>query len=105
VALRKRVSLSEARNIIDWMAKSEEEGGGGRRAEWVSSGGGKGEKNEAWIWWRRPEEWAAVVADWVSGLSLLFFWIAYTGLNLDWVADIVDFSVGMYVWLTLRLIG
>lgn len=67
------MSLSEARNIIDWMAKSEEEGGGGRRAEWVSSGGGKGEKNEAWIWWRRPEEWAAVVADWVSGLSLLFF--------------------------------
>lgn len=104
-ALRKRVSLSEARNIIDWMAKSEEEGGGGRRAEWVSSSGGKGEKNEAWIWWRRPEEWAAVVADWVSGLSLLFFWIVYTGLNLDWVVDIVDFSVGMYVWLTLRLIG
>lgn len=78
-ALRKRVSLGEARNIVDWMARSEEEGGGGRRAEWVSSS--RGEKNEAWIWWRRPEEWAGVVADWVSGLFFSFlFWF----WGLDW---------------------
>ncbi|OXV10027.1 hypothetical protein Egran_02210 [Elaphomyces granulatus] len=87
-ALRKRVSLSEARAIVDWMAKSEEDGGGGRRAEWVSAGGaggvsaGGGEgaggssgvgaaagaagKIVAWIWWRRPEEWAELLADWVE---------------------------------------
>lgn len=81
--LRKRISLGDARIILDWMSKSEEEGGGGRRAEWVdgtgtSSGGlgsngfggthqysSKSDKTMAWIWWRTPEEWAGVVADWV----------------------------------------
>jgi hypothetical protein len=60
------------------MTKSEEEGGGGRRAEWVSDAGGassvglgngaaQGPKTVAWIWWRRPEEWADVLVDWVEG--------------------------------------
>ncbi|KAH2306036.1 hypothetical protein KXV64_008916 [Aspergillus fumigatus] len=60
--LRKRLSLSEARAVLDWMAKPEEEGGGGRRAEWIDGGS----KSVAWIWWRRPEEWAGIVADWVE---------------------------------------
>lgn len=63
-ALRKRVSLGEARAIVDWMARREEDGGGGgRRAEWIDPA----TKSAAWIWWRRPEEWAAVLVDWVSG--------------------------------------
>ncbi|KAJ5107896.1 hypothetical protein N7456_004571 [Penicillium angulare] len=67
-ALRKRLDLREARSVIDWMTKSEEEGGGGRRAEWIDgSGGSQGPKAVAWVWWRRPEEWADVVADWVEG--------------------------------------
>ncbi|KAJ5544912.1 hypothetical protein N7535_006702 [Penicillium sp. DV-2018c] len=78
-ALRKRLDLREARAVIDWMTKSEEEGGGGRRAEWISDTGGasslgglvnaagQGPKTVAWIWWRRPEEWADVVAEWVEG--------------------------------------
>ncbi|CAG8876323.1 unnamed protein product [Penicillium nalgiovense] len=60
------------------MTKSEEEGGGGRRAEWISdaggtssvglgNGAGQGLKTVAWIWWRRPEEWADVLVDWVEG--------------------------------------
>lgn len=69
---------------MDWMAKSEEDGGGGRRAEWISGGagavsgtgegaGGSGVggavaagKIVAWIWWRRPEEWAELLADWAE---------------------------------------
>ncbi|KAJ5640516.1 hypothetical protein N7528_000141 [Penicillium herquei] len=68
-ALRKRLDLREARDVIDWMVKSEEEGGGGRRAEWIdsSSSGNQGPKSVAWIWWRRPEEWADVLVDWVEG--------------------------------------
>lgn len=72
--LRKRIGLSDARTIVDWMTKSEEDGGGGRRAEWVpptgsGDGGGAGAidaKTVAWIWWRRPEEWAMLIADWVG---------------------------------------
>lgn len=60
--LHKRLDLREVRSVIEWMAKSEEEGGGGRRAEWID-----GPKTVAWIWWRRPEEWADVVGDWVEG--------------------------------------
>lgn len=68
--LHKRLDLREARAVIDWMAKSEDEGGGGRRAEWIeasAAGGNSGPKNVAWVWWRRPEEWAEVVGDWVEG--------------------------------------
>lgn len=69
-ALKKRVNLSEARAIVDWMARAEEDGGGGKRAEWVEGLAGK-EKTLAWIWWRRPEEWAAMIAGWVSTLTLV----------------------------------
>lgn len=73
--LRKRLDLREARAVVDWMTKSEEEGGGGRRAEWISDAGGsslgdssgQGPKTVAWIWWRRPEEWADVLVEWVEG--------------------------------------
>lgn len=69
--MRKRIGMQDARTIIDWMAKSQEDGGGGKRAEWLppTPGGGLksavGEKTAAWIWWKRPEEWATLVADWV----------------------------------------
>jgi ESCRT-II complex subunit VPS25 len=75
--LRKHMGVLEARAIVDYMAKTAEEGGGGRRAEWVPPGGAGegsanavGEKTIAWVWWRRPEEWATLIADWV-GLSNL----------------------------------
>ncbi|KAJ5393618.1 uncharacterized protein N7487_011259 [Penicillium crustosum] len=76
-ALRKRLDLRDAREVIEWMTKSEEEGGGGRRAEWISdsgsasssiglNGAGQGPKTVAWIWWRRPEEWADILVEWVE---------------------------------------
>lgn len=61
------------------MTKAEKDGGGGQRAEWINSGGAKGgEKSEAWIWWRRPEEWAEVISAWVEntgqkGVVLTFY--------------------------------
>jgi ESCRT-II complex subunit VPS25 len=66
-ALNKRLSLRDARAVIDFMASSAE---GDGRAEWITGGGagaGAGEKVEAWIWWRRPEEWGALIAEWVEG--------------------------------------
>lgn len=72
------MGVLEARAIVDYMAKTAEEGGGGRRAEWVPPGGAGegsanavGEKTVAWVWWRRPEEWATLIADWVSFLTFL----------------------------------
>lgn len=60
------MGLQEARTIVDWMVMPQEDGGGGRRAEWVpAASAGGSEKTIAWIWWRRPEEWAKVIADWV----------------------------------------
>lgn len=66
--LRKRLDLAGARDVVEWMTKSEEEGGGGRRAEWLdaSAGVNGAPKSIAYIWWRRPEEWADVIADWVE---------------------------------------
>ena len=47
---------------------------GGNRAEFVSSSAGgrgakkveEGEGGRAWIYWRRPEEWAALLEEWVE---------------------------------------
>ncbi|KAL4811215.1 ESCRT-II complex subunit-domain-containing protein [Aspergillus unguis] len=63
--LRKQLSLSDARTVIDWMCKGEEEGGGGRRAEWAD-GAGSESKSVVWIWWKRPEEWAGAIGDWIE---------------------------------------
>ena len=42
-------------------------GEGAERAEWI---GREGEKSIAWMYWRRPEEWAEVLSDWVGALAL-----------------------------------
>ncbi|EFQ96671.1 vacuolar protein-sorting-associated protein 25 [Nannizzia gypsea CBS 118893] len=55
--LKKGLGLADAVNIVDWMAGTS----GGKRAEWIG-----GEKTIAWIWWKRPEEWASVLAGWVE---------------------------------------
>lgn len=39
---------------------------GGRRAEWVGGSEGKGGGGAFWVFWKRPEEWADVVAEWVE---------------------------------------
>jgi ESCRT-II complex subunit VPS25 len=38
------------------------------RAEWLGSGGkgGEGVGGEFWVWWRNVEEWAGLIAEWVS---------------------------------------
>jgi ESCRT-II complex subunit VPS25 len=59
--LGKKLSLQDAREVIDWMASKE----GGERAEWVGKEKGRSEK--CWIYWRRPEEWASVLEGWVEG--------------------------------------
>ncbi|KAL8826396.1 MAG: hypothetical protein Q9191_003823 [Dirinaria sp. TL-2023a] len=55
----KRLSLMDARTVLDWMTSEE----GEKRAEWI---GRKEDKVAAWVWWRRPEEWAEVFAAWVE---------------------------------------
>lgn len=46
---------------------------GGNRVEFISSGTGKKkasapdeEGGRCWIYWRRPEEWSAVLEEWVE---------------------------------------
>ena len=60
--LKKWLSLQEVGEIIDWMAGEE----GLRRAQWVGS-----ERGAAWIYWKRPEEWADLIANWVTYSLLL----------------------------------
>ena len=58
VAIRRKLNLLEVREVIDWMTWDE----AGQRAQWVA----QEEKGSAWIYWRRPEEWAEVLYHWVS---------------------------------------
>lgn len=83
--LRKRLGLAEARTVLDWMTRPEEDGGGGRRAEWIDGG----DKTVVWIWWRRPEEWAGLLADWVRVFLFL------PSLRDGWV------GAELCSWLTL----
>ncbi len=52
--------MADATEIIDFMCSKI------GRAEWV---GKEGEKSVAWIYWRNPEEWAGLIADWVIHTS------------------------------------
>jgi ESCRT-II complex subunit VPS25 len=62
--INKRLSLNDAREMVEFLRKD-------GRAEWIEGGGKEAAKEgkvRAWIWWRRPEEWAGVIADWVSDM-------------------------------------
>jgi len=59
----KRLAREDAREVVEFMRR---EG----RAEWIgesgSKGKGVGEGGEFWVWWRNVEEWALLIAEWVS---------------------------------------
>jgi ESCRT-II complex subunit VPS25 len=57
--INRRLSAQDAKVVIDYMASNE----GDNRAEWM---GPPNEKASAWIWWRKPEEWAGVLESWVD---------------------------------------
>ena len=59
--LKEWLSLQEVRDIVDWMSREE----GLKRAEWIGNGS---DKSVAWIYWRRPDEWAEIIWKWVSQL-------------------------------------
>ncbi|KAI4123702.1 MAG: hypothetical protein LQ338_005143 [Usnochroma carphineum] len=110
-AIHKRLSHASLVEIIDYMAKSEKDGGAGDRAEWINSNGGgrRGEKRkeDAWIWWRRPEEWAEVLAGWVDRTGqkgvVLTFWELMHGEAVrgeEWVGmeeEVLARSLGVLV--------
>ncbi|KAJ4399474.1 hypothetical protein N0V91_009400 [Didymella pomorum] len=63
--LSRQLSLRDAKAILAWMASPE----GGQRAEFVNSGSKKkdeGEGGRVWVYWRRPEEWAQQLEEWVD---------------------------------------
>lgn len=67
--LSRQLSLRDAKAIFAWMASAE----GGNRAEFFSSTGKKStrppddsEGGRVWVYWRRPEEWAAALEEWVE---------------------------------------
>ncbi len=52
---------------------------GEERAEWVG-----GEKGVCWVWWRRPEEWAEVLVDWVGSFCVWGWrWLWVSGMMAD----------------------
>lgn len=53
--INRRLALADVREVIDFMRKD-------GRAEYVSDGG-----DVVWIYWRTPEEWAALIEAWVDG--------------------------------------
>ena len=55
--IKKRLNAKDAKDVIDHMVSKE----GEERAEWIGS-----QKAAAWIWWRKPEEWATLLEDWVN---------------------------------------
>lgn len=67
--LKKRMSGQHLRELVKFMVS---EG----RAEWI---GGEEDGGAFWVWWKRPEEWAEVLAGWVCcSVSVLFTSLLYT---------------------------
>ena len=63
--MARKLSIKDARSVVNWMASAE----GGNRAEWIGTGA-KGKTGEeagrCWVYWKRPEEWAAALEEWVD---------------------------------------
>lgn len=55
--LNKTLYSDDIKKVIDFMVSPD----GQQRAEWVTPA-----RASAWIWWRRPEEWASSIASWVE---------------------------------------
>lgn len=55
--IKKRLSFKYAKDLVDYMTSEE----GDARAEWVGP-----DRSSAWIWWRKPEEWATLILSWVE---------------------------------------
>jgi ESCRT-II complex subunit VPS25 len=69
--LSRGLSLRDAKAVIQYMISAE----GGNRAEWIpsSTAAGKargavedGGSGRCWVYWKRPEEWAAALEEWVE---------------------------------------
>jgi ESCRT-II complex subunit VPS25 len=56
--LNKRLALADVKEVLDFMRKD-------GRAEYVGKDTTSGDV--CWIYWRTPEEWAAVVEAWIDG--------------------------------------
>lgn len=62
--LNRRLALADVREVIDFMRKdgrAEYVGGEGAAAGAAAAGG-----DVVWVYWRTPEEWAALVEGWVD---------------------------------------
>ncbi|KAH8776485.1 ESCRT-II complex subunit [Diaporthe sp. PMI_573] len=58
--LNRRLALADVREVIDFMKKD-------GRAEYVGESEGAGAGGDVvWVYWRTPEEWAALVEAWVD---------------------------------------
>ncbi|GAB7338998.1 hypothetical protein MBLNU457_5666t1 [Dothideomycetes sp. NU457] len=63
--INRRLDVLSIRRVLDYMMSAE----GDRRAEWVPTGKKSNpneNKSSAWIYWRRPEEWADAIHGWVD---------------------------------------
>jgi ESCRT-II complex subunit VPS25 len=64
-SLARALAPRDVAAVLDWMASAE----GGFRAEWRDDDAAARRAREAarcWVYWRRPEEWAAAVEAWVE---------------------------------------
>lgn len=63
--LGRRLAPADIREVVEFMRKD-------GRAEWVGGGGGGdgggggGAGDVVWVYWRTPEEWAALIEGWVD---------------------------------------
>jgi ESCRT-II complex subunit len=61
----------DAREVLEWMR-------GQGRIEWIGGKAGADSVNEGrnvcWVWWRTPEEWAVLIAEWVSWGWIFVLW-------------------------------
>lgn len=60
--INRRLQLDHAKTVLQYVVDQ-------GRAEWIAPLNKKdkdGNKEEAWIWWKSPEEWAQCIGDWVQ---------------------------------------
>lgn len=61
-SVNRRLQLNDARTVLQYIVDQ-------GRAEWIAPLNKRDKdasKEEAWIWWKSPEEWAQSIGDWVQ---------------------------------------
>ena len=99
-SIKRRLQLGDAKDVLQHVVDQ-------GRADWTTPANKRDKdahKEEAWIWWKSPEEWAQCIGDWIQETGQRNTVLTFYEL-LEGDATINEAFHGMPVDMTKKVIG